>query len=235
MGTPKPKRAAGGKLRSKAITRILIVDDHALLREGLKELLSSEPDLEPCGEAAGETEAMELVRSTAPDLVIIDMTLEQGNGLDLIKRIKAHDASIRMIVCSMHDDSLYAERALRAGASGYVNKQAPAPTILKAIAEVREGGVFLNAPLTRQLLRSAAGMGDDPPKSVIESFSDRELQVFGMIGQGLTTGQIAKQLHLSARTVETYRERLKTKLNLKHAAELNRDAAQFCLLQSRQN
>ena len=232
MGKSERKGAACGKPGTKRV-RILIVDDHELLREGLKELLSGEPHLETCGEAGREAEAMELVRATNPDLVIVDMALEQGNGLDLIKRIKAHDASIRMIVCSMHDDSLYAERALRAGAAGYVNKQAPAATILAAIAEVLEGGIFLSAPMTRQLLRSATGGRDGPPKSLIENLSDRELQVFSLIGQGLTTGQIAKQLHLSTRTVETYRERLKSKLHLKHAAELNRDAAQFWVLQER--
>lgn len=234
MGEPKPKSVARSKRGAKAITRILIVDDHALLREGLKELLGGEPHLKTCGEAAGEAEAMELVRSTAPDLVVIDIALEQGNGLDLIKRIKMHDPSIRMIVCSMYDDSLYALRALRAGAAGYVNKQAPASTILAAIGEVLQGGVFVSEAMTQQVLQDAAGSQSDPTKSVIETFSDRELQVFRLIGQGQTTSQISKELHLSKRTVETYRERLKAKLNLKHAAELSRDAAQFWLLQNGQ-
>jgi len=228
-------KTTGGKLSAKAITRILIVDDHALLREGLKELLNGESHLEVCGEAAGEAEAMDLVRSTKPALVVVDIALEQGNGLDLIKRITAHDPSIRTIVCSMYDESLYAERALRAGASGYVNKQAPAQTILAAITDVLAGEIFLSSHLTQRLVRRASGRLDQPAKTPIETLSDRELQVFGLIGQGLATGQIAEKLHLSARTVETYRERLKAKLNLKHAAELNRDAAQFWLLQSRQS
>ncbi len=218
-----------------ATTRILIVDDHALLREGLKELINGEPQLEVCGEAAGESEAMELVCETKPELVIVDVALGEGDGIELIKRIKSHDSSIRMIVCSMYADSLYAERALRAGALGYVNKQAAADTILAAIAEVLGGGIFVSGQMAQRLLHNATGKGSTLCKSPVEMLSDRELQVFSLIGQGLATGQIAKQLHLSARTVETYRERLKAKLNLKHAAELNRDAAQFWLLQDRSN
>ncbi len=225
-------QAVHARLGSKEKHRVLIVDDHELLREGLKELLNGEPGLEVCGEAAGEPEAMKLVRSTDPDVVIVDMMLAEGNGLDLIRRISAFNDTIRMIVCSMYEDSLYAERALRAGAAGYVNKQAPANTILEAISQVLAGGIFVNGPMTQRLLRSATGSRNEATQSDIETLSDRELQVFELIGQGFTTGQIAGQLHLSTRTVETYRDRLKTKLHLKHAAELTRDAAQFWLIRS---
>jgi DNA-binding NarL/FixJ family response regulator len=209
--------------------RVLIVDDHAIFRKGLKELLGSESGLDVCGESECESEAMELVRSIRPDIVIIDISLRRGNGIDLIKRIKAHDKSIRMIVCSMHEDSLYAARALRAGALGYVNKQAPARTIVEAIREVLAGRIFLSSPATERLLRGFSAKKNPSGASPVEALSDRELEVFGLIGQGQTSGQIAKALHVSPRTVETYRRRLKTKLDLKSAAELNRDAVRFWL------
>ncbi len=227
MTDAKPDVArATTKVAAKA--RVLIVDDHEMLRDGLVELLSNKPHLEVCGEASGETEAMKLVRATHPHLAIVDVALAQGDGINLIKRIKAHNESIRSIVCSMYDEGLYAERALRAGASGYIHKQAPAKTLFEAITEVLAGNVYLSPRMTKRLV-NAARSGRDLTSSPIENLADRELEVFTLIGRGLMNSQIAGELHLSPRTVETYRERLKAKLQLKTAGELNRRAVQWVL------
>lgn len=211
-------------------TRVLIVDDHELLRDGLIELLANEPQIKVCGEATGETEAMALIRDTSAHLVIVDVALAQGNGINLVKRIKAHDQSIRTIVCSMYDEGLYAERALRAGALGYVHKQSPACTVLDAIREVLAGNTYLSPRMTKRLVNAThAGRKPEQDVSAVEQLTDRELEVFTLIGQGLMNAQIAEQLHLSTRTVETYRERLKTKLDLETSAQLNRSAVQWVL------
>ena len=211
-----------------AVTRILIVDDHELLRDGLVELLSNEPQFEVCGEACGENEAMTLVRDQRPNMLIVDIALNQGNGINLIKRIQAYDDSIRSIVCSMYDEGLYAARVLRAGGWGYIHKQAPAHAVLEAIREVLSGNVYLSPRMTKRLI-NATHAGCQPTASTVEQLTDRELDVFALIGQGMMNAQIANQLNLSTRTVETYRERMKTKLNLKTSAELNRRAVQWVL------
>ncbi len=214
--------------KSTVVSRILIVDDHELLRDGMIELLGNDPQLEVCGEAISENEAMALVRERHPHLLVVDVALAQGNGINLIKRIKAHDETIRAIVCSMYDEGLYAERCLRAGAWGYVHKQAPARTMLDAIREVLSGNIYLSPKMTKRLLNAKHLVGTNEA-SAIERLTDRELEVFTLIGQGLMNARIAAQLHLSPRTVETYRERLKTKLGLKTSAELNRRAVQWVL------
>lgn len=225
------RREAAGMLNAtkSETTRVVVVDDHELLRDGIIELLATEPHLDVCGEAAGETDAMAVIHEKRPNLVIVDVALSQGNGINLVKRIKAHDESIRTIVCSMYDEGIYAERALRAGASGYVHKQAPARTVLDAIREVLAGNTYQSPRLTKRLIDGALS-GRKPVGSLIDQLTDRELEVFTLIGQGLMNAQIADQLHLSARTVETYRERLKAKLYLKTSAELNRSAVQWVLL-----
>ena len=210
------------------ITRVLIVDDHELLRDGLKELLAHKADFHVCGEAAGENEAMQAVHATQPHIVLVDVALKQGDGISLTKRIKAHDESIHVVVCSMYDEKLYAERSLRAGASGYVHKQASARAVLDAIHQVMAGGIYLSPKMANRSLR-APHSRPQPDVSAIESLADRELEVFTLIGEGLMNAQIAEQLGLSPRTVETYRERLKAKLNLKTAGELNRRAVEWVL------
>ena len=169
------------------------------------------------------------LRTTRPDLVIVDISLKQGNGIELIKRIKARCPATRIIVLSMHDESLYAERALRAGAMGYVNKQAPARSIIDAIREVLDGKLYLSENMTQRIMRRALNGGDVPGRSPIDTLSDRELEVFELIGQGLTTGELAQRLHLSPRTIETYRQRLKLKLQLDSAGQLSRAAVQWVL------
>ncbi len=207
---------------NKKIVKILIVDDHPVVREGLSTLISRQPDLSVCGEAEGCTEAITLFDATKPDLVIVDIALKDGNGIELIKRIKARNESVRVLVSSMHDEGLYAERALRAGAMGYIGKQEATHEIVEAIHRVLDGKVYLSERMADRLFhRVASGAVDRSP---IENLADRELQVFEMIGQGLNTRQIAAQLHLSCKTVETYRGRIRTKLNIGRGFELARHA-----------
>lgn len=218
MNMPKPETK---KTNLATPTRVMIVDDHELMREGLRQLISRQANLEVCGEASNEREARSRFRELQPDLVVVDLTLKESSGLDLIKWTRQERPEAKVIVLTMHDERDYGERALRAGAGGYVNKQLPARTILAAIARVLEGKLFFSEGLTERLMHrtvSGSATGDDSP---VAALSDRELEIFSLIGAGLTTDQIAQRLHLSINTIGTYRERLKTKLNLKTSAELS--------------
>jgi DNA-binding NarL/FixJ family response regulator len=208
--------------------RILLVDDHPLVRRGLAEVIAAETDMEVCGEAADVTEALRLVETTHPHVMIIDLSLRAGHGIDLIEHVKAHDDQIKMLVSSMHDEALFAERVLRAGAVGYLNKQEPAQKIIDAIRQVLRGEICLSSRMANRLLHSVVG-GEPLGQNPIESLSNRELEVFDMIGQGLSTKQIANKLHLSHKTIETHREKIKTKLNLSNANELSHRAVQWVL------
>jgi DNA-binding NarL/FixJ family response regulator len=208
--------------------KVLLVDDHPLVRRGLADLLGREPDIEVCGEACEVSEAIDEVERTHPDLLIIDLTLKGGHGIDLIEKVKAKDERIKMLVSSMHDEMLFAERILRAGAMGYVTKQESPETLLSAIRQVLRGEVYLSPRMTSRLLHQVVG-GTLPQESPLQSLSNREIEVFEMIGQGLTTLQIARRLELSPKTVETHREKIKQKLNLKNSAELSRRAVQWAL------
>ena len=209
--------------------RVLIVDDHALVRRGLAELIEREPDLEVCGEAVDADEAMQQVEAVRPDLVIIDLSLKSGHGINLIKQIRTNHKNVKMLVSSMHDESLFAERAVRAGALGYISKDQPTETVLQAIRQVLRGQLYLSSQMTSNLLGRAVDGKEIAERSPLECLSDRELEVFQRIGQGQTTRQIAADLDLSVKTIETYREHIKKKLNLKNSAELNRHAVQWVL------
>lgn len=209
--------------------RIMVVDDHPIVRQGLSQLIGSEPGLEVCGEASDAAEALKLLAETKPDLIIVDISLNSGNGIELIKQIKVRDENVRMLVSSMHDESLFAERALRAGAMGYINKAETTDKVFDAIHQVLAGKIYLSARMTDRMLCRAIGSEEHMTGSPIDSLSDRELEVFELIGQGLTTRQIAAKLHLSPKTVETYRENIKSKLNLNNATELTRHAVQWTL------
>lgn len=209
--------------------RIVIVDDHELMRSALKDLIDDNAQFEVCGEADDVDKALTLLREQSPDLMLIDISLKQGDGIDLIKRIRERNPEVRTVVLSMYDSKLYAERALRAGAVGYVNKQQPGTEVLEAIRTVMSGEVYLDEDMTREVLRRSTRTGESPARSPIETLSDRELEIFRFIGQGMATRQIAKELHLSTSTVETYRERLKTKLNARSGADLTRRAIQWVL------
>jgi DNA-binding NarL/FixJ family response regulator len=209
--------------------RMLIVDDHEILRQGMRLMLEQQRDFEVCAEAADEATAIRQYRQVQPDVVIVDISLKMGNGIDLIKRIKAVDANARILVYSMHDEQVYAERALRAGAMGYVTKQKPAQAILHGIRDVLRGKLHFSEELTQRVLERVAANEPISQASAVDNLSDRELEVFEMIGRGLTTRAIADRLHLSPRTVDTYRERLKIKLVLANAAELHYRAIQWVL------
>jgi DNA-binding NarL/FixJ family response regulator len=220
-----------GRTDSKSVPRkVLIVDDHPAVREALSIRIAAQPDLEVCGEAADATEALRLAAATEPDVAVIDIALETGNGIDLIKRLKAQNDKFSAIVWSMYSEDLYAERALRAGAMGYINKQQATGKIIEAIRQVLAGKVYLSVAMTEKLLKRVVGpASQDSGRSPIDTLSDRELDVFRQIGQGLKTHEIAAQLHLSIKTVETYRDRIREKLDLKDGTELARCALQWVL------
>jgi DNA-binding NarL/FixJ family response regulator len=218
------------KTAAPPASRVLIVDDHPAVREGLAMRIGAQPDLEVCGEAADVGEALRAVTEARPDVAVIDIALKNGNGLDLIKRLKARGASVRMLVWSMYNESLFAERALRAGALGYINKEHATDQIITAIRCVLSGKVYLSEPLTGQLLsRLLHGSPEQARRSPVAALSDRELEVFQLIGQGLDTQQIAEKMRVSPKTIETYRARIKEKLNLKSSVALLRHALQWAI------
>jgi DNA-binding NarL/FixJ family response regulator len=212
----------------KQASKIVIVDDHPAVREALAIRISNLPDLEVCGEAADVADGLKLVIEQKPDLAIIDISLKTGDGLDLIKRIKARGEPVRMLVWSMHSESLYAERSLRAGAQGYITKEQATSQIVEAIRQVLNGKLYVCPIVAEKLLRRAVGdTGPAVSHSVVENLSDRELEVLRLIGNGLKTAEIAKQLHLSIKTIETYRDRIRQKMDLADGTELVRFAAQW--------
>jgi len=212
--------------------RILIVDDHPLLRVGLRSLLEGEADLEVCGEAGKISDALDLAATTDPDLAIVDLTLADGNGLELVKRLAARHDSLRILVCSMHDESLFAQRALNAGAMGYINKQEATRHIIDAVRKLLDGKVWLSKTMTERMLHGIAKGGFTSRHASVECLSDRELEVFGLIGQGMGPSRIAELLHLSVKTVETHKQKIKKKLNLTCGNELTRRAMQWMLEQA---
>jgi DNA-binding NarL/FixJ family response regulator len=215
---------------TKKRARILIVDDHPAVREALASRIGRQPDLEVCGEAADLSEALRLVADTQPDLVVVDISLKTGSGIDLIKRIKDRNDNVGMLVWSMHSEALYAERALRAGALGYMNKDQATDKIVEAIRRVLEGKVYLSDPMAEKMLHRAVGGGrEEVTRSPLDALADRELEVFHLIGQGVKTAEIAERLHLSVKTVETYRDRIRQKLDLTDGTELAHYATQWVL------
>ena len=215
---------------SKPAARILIVDDHPAVREALSIRIAAQPDLEVCGEAAGPAEALQLAAATDPDVAVIDIGLKTGNGIDLIKRLRARNDKFCATVWSMYSEDFYAERALRAGAMGYINKEEATGKLLEAIRQVLAGKVYLSAAMTEKLLKRAVGRASqESGPSTVGSLSDRELEVFRLIGEGRKTQEIAAQLHLSVKTVETYRDRIREKLDLSDGTELARYALQWVL------
>jgi DNA-binding NarL/FixJ family response regulator len=210
-------------MRGKA--KILIVDDHPVVREGLIRRINRQPDLVVCGEAGAAAEALKAIAGCRPDLVIVDLTLQDKGGLELIKDLQTRYPKLRVLVLSMHDEKLYAERALRAGAMGYVMKQEATEHVIEAIRRVLGGQVYLSESMAARLLGTFVAGKPADAASPIESLSDRELEVFELVGRGLATGQIAGQLHVSVKTVEAYKGRLKAKLKLESAIELTQQAA----------
>lgn len=209
--------------------RVLIVDDHPFVRRGLASIISDLPDIQACGEAAGLQEACAAIESQDPSVAVIDISLPDGNGLELTKDIRSRWPHIRVLVTSMHDEELFAERALRAGALGYVHKSEDPETFVRALRTVIDGRVFVSPQMNNRLLNQVIGDPKPDVRSPVERLSDRELEVFDLIGRGLETKQIAQRLQLSRKTVETHRERIKDKLNLRSGTELTRHAFQWVM------
>ncbi|HPC62565.1 MAG TPA: response regulator transcription factor [Verrucomicrobiota bacterium] len=221
--SPKPESPS-----KSGRSRLYLVEDHPVTREGFAQLLNYQPDLEVCGQAGSAAKALVGIDTTRPDLVIVDLSLSESSGLELIKDIKARHPRLPVLVLSTHDESLYAERALRAGARGYVMKQAPTSELMRAIRKVLAGQLWLSESMHTQLVhKHLHGTSSPKAASELENLSDRELEVFQMIGNGLTTRRIAAKLHLSVSTVETYRAHLKEKLRLANGMELVRRAVEW--------
>jgi len=213
--------------KSEETVSVLIVDDHPIVRQGLAQLLNGEPDFVVCGEAENARKAMAAIAQLQPDLAIVDITLQGTNGIELIKNIVAQWPELPILVLSMHDESLYAERALRAGAKGYVMKQEATEKLTGALRRIHKGQIYVSEKQADKMMRKAIdgkAMQDTSPVSVL---SDRELEVLQLIGQGHGTRQIAEDLNLSVKTIESHRAHIKEKLNLKTAPEMVRFAVQW--------
>jgi DNA-binding NarL/FixJ family response regulator len=200
--------------------RILIVDDHPMMRQGLAQLINNEPDLSVCCEADTAGQGLDLVVAQKPDLVLLDISLPDKNGLELLKDIRTMSPSLPMLVVSMHDESLYAERVLRAGGRGYIMKQEGGKKLLAAIRQVIGGQIYVSEKMSARILEIFSGRRADESGSPVERLSDREFEVFQLIGQGKGTRDIAEQLHLSVKTVEVHRAHIKQKLALSTATDL---------------
>jgi DNA-binding NarL/FixJ family response regulator len=210
---------------SSHATRIVVVDDHPLFRKGLEQLIASHGEFVVCGEAANAAAAMDVIRRVVPDLAIVDLSLPGANGIELIKNIRAEFSNLPVLVLSMHDESLYAVRALRAGANGYVMKQEALENVINAIGEVLAGRPYLSREMSAKLISNVAtGATAGSPT---DRLSDRELEILELIGKGRDVREIAKALHISAKTVETHRAHIKEKLNLPNARQVSRFAIQW--------
>lgn len=214
--------------------KVLVVDDHPIVREGLSDLINKEKDLEVCGCAKDIPQTIEAIKKLDPDVVTVDISLEDASGLELIKDIKTQFPGLPLLALSMHPESFYAERAVRAGAKGYITKQEATKNVITAIRKVLSGGLYLSEQMKEKLLHSLVGDGEpDAAVSPIDRLTDRELEVFSLLGQGRATRQIAEQLCLSVKTIETYRSRIKEKLSLSSGSELLQSAFQWANRQDR--
>ncbi len=207
--------------------KILLVEDHPIFRLGLAELINQEPDLTASGESKDVASAIQEIESASPDLIIADISLKNSDGIDLVRHVKKHHPHIPVLVLSMHDEYLYAQRALHAGARGYIMKQEAMESVVAAIHHVLAGKVYLNETVKEHILSNITGTTDLRRKAPIDRLTDREIQVFKLIGRGFSSREIAVRLFVSIKTIGTYRERIKAKLNLKHANELVRCAVHF--------
>jgi DNA-binding NarL/FixJ family response regulator len=207
--------------------KVLIVDDHPIVRQGLAQAISRQPDLHVCAEADSAAQALEFLEDIAPDVALVDLSLKDVTGFQLIKSIRALRPAMPILVISMHEESRYAERALRAGAKGYIMKDSGIEEIVSAVRRVLEGRVYLSEELMPELLNKAFGPLGAEEASPVLLLSDREFEVFQLIGQGLTTRQIAERLRIGGKTVETYKAQIKKKLNLRSPVELHQQAFEW--------
>jgi DNA-binding NarL/FixJ family response regulator len=213
---------------SKGIT-VVVVEDHLMFREQLVRLINKADDMRVCGEADNIRDGFALIRQARPSIAIVDITLNGSSGLELLKDLRAHRVAVPALVLSMHDESLYAERALRAGARGYVNKDETSAKVMTAIREVLKGEIYLNPRFMSRMIHGMIN-GRDSGSRPIDRLADRELEVFDLVGRGLTTREIAAQLSLGITTVDTYRARIKEKLNLENVARLRVEASRWVQL-----
>ncbi len=207
--------------------RILVVDDHPLVRQGIAQFINQEKDMTVCGEASDGHEAFSAIEKLNPDLVIVDIEMKGLGGMELVRNMKTHYPKVPVLMLSMHDESLFAERALRAGARGYLMKEEDPETVVHAIRSVLSGDVYVSDKAASKILKLISDSRSQEQGTSVDRLSDRELEVFRMIGKGYRTRHIAEELNLSAKTVESYKARLKQKLMLKDAAELARYAASW--------
>jgi DNA-binding NarL/FixJ family response regulator len=204
---------------------ILIVEDHPIFRMGLRELINQEADMTVCGEAASVQEARKLLMNVNPDLLVVDLSLKDSSGFDLIQDIRSRSGSkIPILVLSMHDETLHAQRCLKAGARGYIMKQEATVSVVKAIRRILKGYLYVSEKVSSRLLETVVSHPDAMHENPLDHLTNRELEIFQMIGQGLHTSEIAERLHLSAKTVGTYRERIKAKLGFSHGMDMVRYA-----------
>jgi DNA-binding NarL/FixJ family response regulator len=221
MAQPKPITAKDSR------TRILLVDDHAVVRFGIAQLINRESDLVVCGEEEDAANALSAIAKLKPGLVIADISLKDSSGLELMRNIKALHSGLRVLVVSGHDESVYAEVAFRAGALGYLMKQEALDKVISAIRRVLSGNIYVSDSLAAKMLQQQIRGKTDLQQSPVKDLSDRELEVFQMIGEWKKTSEIAHELHLSIKTIEYYREQIKRKMNLKNSAELTQHATNW--------
>lgn len=224
-----PKPLPVGKQKK---TRVLLVDDHPTMREGLIRVIEREVDLTVCGEAESIQRALEMIEASKPDIAVVDISLGGQNGIELIKDIKIRYSQLPVLVHSMHDESVYAERSLRAGAKGYISKKEPPQKLLQAIREVLQGEISLSEAMTRQILHAVGADRPDRKTSPFRELSDREFEVFELTGQGLGTKEIAGALHVSEKTVQAHRDHIRQKLDLPDGRGLTRFAIRWVESQS---
>lgn len=221
MSARSDQQTAGKKIK------VLLVDDHPIVRQGLTQLIDQEEDMVVCGEAETPLEALKVIEETKPSIVLVDISLKEASGIELVKDAKIRYPDLPVLVLSMHDESFYAERVLRAGSRGYVTKEEATEKVLIAIRRVLAGEIYVSDKMASKMLSKLVDGRPGAEGFSLERLTDRELEVFELIGQGLSTRQIAKKLHLSIKTIESHRENIKRKLKLKNAAELLQHAIQW--------
>ena len=219
---PYPERSPRGEKKT-----VLVVDDHPLMRQGLALLINQQHDMHVCGEAEEAQAAMQAIARLKPDIMILDISLKGPDGIELLKNIRAIEPDLPVLVLSMHDEAIYAERALRARANGYIMKQEATEKVLVAVRRILGGEVYLSERMSNKMLQQYVGGAPNMIQSRIASLSDRELEVFRRIGEGRATREIAEELHLSVKTVETYQAHIKDKLALRSGRELIQHAIQW--------
>jgi DNA-binding NarL/FixJ family response regulator len=221
--------SAGARDERKGKAKVLLIDDHPIVRQGLVQLINEEPDLVVCGEASSAREALEVAARTQPDVAVVDISLEDRSGVELIKDFRARQPKMLCLALSMYDESMYAVRVLRAGGRGYIMKQEVTKKVITAIRRVLQGQVYVSEAMASRLVGQLVLGRSDSDGSPTADLSDRELEVLTMIGRGLGTREVAERLFISVKTVEAHKERLKEKLKLNSSTELVRFAVQFTL------